>query len=127
MSDTRFGLAAMLPWPHKDLSPNARLHWARSAKIKAEYRKACGWALIEHVKAFGTHPKESITVSLEFHAPDKRRRDQDNLLASMKSGLDGVADALKVDDSVWTLILPPIVQDPKKLGFVKLTIRWTNV
>jgi hypothetical protein len=26
-------------------------------------------------------------------------RDQDNLIASMKSGLDGLADALKVDDS----------------------------
>jgi crossover junction endodeoxyribonuclease RusA len=30
--------------------------------------------------------------------PDKRHRDADNCLAASKAGLDGVADALIVDD-----------------------------
>jgi crossover junction endodeoxyribonuclease RusA len=38
-----------------------------------------------------------------FHPPDRRRWDLDNMLASVKSGLDGLADAIGVDDSFWTL------------------------
>jgi crossover junction endodeoxyribonuclease RusA len=35
--------------------------------------------------------------------PDRRHRDLDNLLASIKAGLDGLADVWKVDDSKWSL------------------------
>ena len=42
-----------------------------------------------------------------FYPPCRRTRDKDNLLASMKSGLDGLADALAVNDSrfkvEWTI------------------------
>ncbi len=34
-----------------------------------------------------------------FHAPDRRRRDLDNLLSSCKSYLDGVALAYGINDS----------------------------
>ena len=35
-------------------------------------------------------------VNIEFHCypPDNARRDEDNLLASMKAGIDGIADAI---------------------------------
>jgi crossover junction endodeoxyribonuclease RusA len=42
-------------------------------------------------------------VRLQFFKPDKRARDWDNMLAAMKSGLDGLADAMGVDDSRWRL------------------------
>lgn len=42
-------------------------------------------------------------VSLTFLPPDRRRRDLDNLIASMKSGLDVLADALGVDDNRFKL------------------------
>jgi crossover junction endodeoxyribonuclease RusA len=44
-------------------------------------------------------------LRLTFHPPDKRKRDLDNMLASVKSGLDGVSDAMGVDDSRWSLTL----------------------
>ena len=40
-----------------------------------------------------------MALDITFIQPDKRRRDRDNLLAAMKSGLDGLAQALGVDDS----------------------------
>jgi crossover junction endodeoxyribonuclease RusA len=35
---------------------------------------------------------------MDFYPPDHRRRDDDGLIASMKSARDGIADALKIDD-----------------------------
>jgi hypothetical protein len=38
---------------------------------------------------------------LYFFYPDRRRRDDDNYVARMKSGLDGISDAIGQDDSEW--------------------------
>lgn len=46
---------------------------------------------------------EKVKVSLVFYPPDKRKRDWDNMLAACKSGLDGLADAMGVDDRNWEL------------------------
>lgn len=40
-----------------------------------------------------------IVIMLTLHPPTRRNRDRDNGLARCKSLLDGVADALKVNDS----------------------------
>lgn len=85
-----------LPWPPKELSPNARIHWARRSKIAAKYRADC------HVlcrQSGAKAPEGRILLSIEFVPPDKRRRDDDNCLAAFKSGRDGLADALGIDDS----------------------------
>jgi len=44
-------------------------------------------------------PDGPIPVALTFHPPDRHRRDWDNLFGSMKAGLDGIAQALEVDDN----------------------------
>ena len=36
---------------------------------------------------------------MTFCPPDHRRRDLDNIIASMKAANDGIADALGIDDS----------------------------
>ena len=92
-----------LPWPSPALSPNARTHWRRKAEAVRRYRAACGWA----ARAAGLGPvgADALAVTLTFHGPDARRRDTDNMLASIKGGLDGLADVLGVDDSRWSLTL----------------------
>lgn len=93
----------VLPWPPKELSPNARTHWARLAKVKKAYREACYWQAIEQgarpIKANGLH------LTLTFVPPSRREYDLDNALARMKSGLDGLADVLGVDDKHWSLTI----------------------
>lgn len=90
-----------LPWPPTGLSPNARNHWAKTAKLKKTYREACSWTAVSQ----GAYPLKAsrLKVHLTFHPPNRRARDWDNLLASVKAGLDGLADALRVDDSRWVL------------------------
>lgn len=89
-------MAVTLPWPPKILSPNARAHWAAKAKAAKAYRAECAWL----TKAAGLHVDWDGTVHLwiTFLAPDRRHRDDDNLIAAFKSGRDGMADALGIDD-----------------------------
>jgi len=41
---------------------------------------------------------EQIHVFLDFCPPNRRARDDDNVIAAFKAGRDGLADALKIDD-----------------------------
>ena len=91
-----------LPWPPKELSPNARQHHMALARAKKAYRSVCAW----QAKAQGAKPIPSDArplVCLTFVPPDRRARDRDNMLAAMKSGLDGLADVIGCDDSRWRL------------------------
>lgn len=56
-------------------------------------------------------------IRLLFSPPDKRRRDIDNMLASMKASLDGIALAIGCDDVEFC----PVILDrapPEKGGSV---------
>lgn len=105
-------------WPDKALSPNTKSHWAVKAKAAKVYRSTCYFAaLYAKVKAKWTGP---IIVSLEFHPPSRRHFDMDGLLSRMKSGLDGLADALQVNDSRFQLHLS--IGEVVKHGAVVVTI-----
>ena len=88
-----------MPWPPKELSPNARLHWAQLAKAKKEFRQACAWTAVSQ----GAKKIEaaSLHVRLTFHPPSRRAIDLDNCLARFKAGIDGLVDIFGVDDSKW--------------------------
>jgi len=90
-----------LPWPPKELSPNARLHWAKLAKAKKAYRSECAYLAI--AQGIRKVEADKLHLSLTFFAPTRRAYDLDNALARMKAGLDGLADVLGVDDSKWSL------------------------
>lgn len=96
-------MKVVLPWPSPALSPNARTHWRRRAEAVRRYRATCGWA----AKAAGLRRIEAdrLAATIIFQPPTAGRRDTDNMLASIKSGLDGLADVLGVDDSNWSLTL----------------------
>lgn len=91
-----------LPWPPKGLSPNARLHWAQQAKLKSVARQSADWfakaAMPLPVRQHIGGGDAPIPLKVTFYPPDRRRRDDDNMVASFKSYRDGLADALGVDD-----------------------------
>lgn len=90
-----------LNWPPIELSPNSRFHWAIKARRAKAYREAAGWATKaakEKVEGEGM-----IDLHITFYPPSKRRHDLDNCLASIKSGLDGIADGLGVNDRRFRL------------------------
>lgn len=90
----------LLPWPDRVVHPNSRSHWRRRAGATKRMRKDA-WLVAKEAKlSVGDGP---VHVALTFHAPDKRRRDLDGCIASCKAYLDGIADALGVDDNRFTL------------------------
>ena len=89
-----------LPWPAKELSPNARPHYFAKARKVKEYKEAGYYLTKAKTKPIGDGP---VCVHVTFHPKVKRRRDIDNLIASIKSGFDGIAAALECDDSNFAI------------------------
>lgn len=116
-----------LPWPPKELSPNARTHWGKKAKIAAKYRHACAIltkaANIDaaFIRECAAGSKYALHVFIDFYPPDRRERDDDNLVAAFKSGRDGVADALGIDDKHF-VTHPLLREEVRKGGQVVLTL-----
>ena len=112
-------LTLTLPWPPKELSPNARLHWSKLARAKKSYRATCFWTAIQQGARRVDATK--LYLSLTFFAPSRRAYDLDNALARMKSGLDGLADVLGVDDKHWSL---SIARADEIGGFVRVEVSY---
>lgn len=89
-------MVVTLPWPPAVLNPNDRSHWSKKRKVAANYRTACAW--IVKAEKPQQQPEGKLILELDFYPPDRRRRDDDNMIAAFKSGRDGIADALGVDD-----------------------------
>ena len=89
----------VLPWPDMSLMPNRKngRHWAGTQAAKVRARQD-GYYAAKEVKEGTCLPDGNIPLRITFMAPDKRHRDLDNLLAAMKASLDGIAQALGVDD-----------------------------
>ncbi|WP_148649262.1 RusA family crossover junction endodeoxyribonuclease [Novosphingobium barchaimii] len=75
-----------------------------SSRIKRNARQEAALlaraALGPTIKAIGAALAEagSIEMTVTFYPPDRRHRDDDNMIASFKAARDGIADALGVDD-----------------------------
>lgn len=116
-----------LPWPPRVLSPNSRRHWARKSAAARDYRVDCLCIAREAMKKQRfklskqcTTPG-SLDVWMDFYPPDRRLRDDDNCIASFKSGRDGLAKALGCDDRIFR-IHPFLQPDPVEGGKVVVRI-----
>lgn len=111
-----------LPFPPRALHPNSRLHWSRVAPVKAQYRFACK-VLAQNAVRKGLEVPSSprIVLRLDFYPPNRRRRDDDGLVAAFKAGRDGLADALKIDDSRFK-VEPVLHREVVRDGLVRVTL-----
>lgn len=103
-------IAIVLPWPHKSLSPNARVHHMAKAREVKKHRQWARWATPARLQV----EADRLAVTVTFNPPSNRRRDSDNLIASCKAYLDGIADSLGIDDSRFDLRAPvvgPVVKN----------------
>ena len=94
-----------LPWPSADLNPNGRVHHMALHRAR---KKAGNVARMLTREAMGRDILPGsfsgrVAVSITFHPKTAHRRDVDNLIASLKGQLDGIAAALGIDDSAFDL------------------------
>ena len=92
-------ITIFLEWPNPGLSPNSRKHYREKAKLVSVARQMAHLLTSQYDIPPCFSPDAPLETRLTFFPPDKRKRDIDNLLASMKSSLDGIFDALKMNDN----------------------------
>lgn len=93
-----------LPWPDPKLAPNRRngKHWTATHAAKGKRLADARLLTLTAMRQAGYIPPTGpLALTLTFCAPDRRRRDLDNLLAALKADFDGVAQALGVDDQLF--------------------------
>lgn len=118
-------------WPPKDLSPNARNHWSVRSKLCKSYRWACfiqakkaidqGWADVHEYKRL-VAAGHKLALTIDFYPPDRRHRDDDNVIASFKAGRDGIADALGIDDRHFVAQMTFRRDEPIPNGLVMVSL-----
>ena len=88
-----------LPFPHPKLNPNqAHGGWRTTENLRV-VAKETGYGqglLALETQTFTPSDKHALRIT--FYPPDRRHRDADNLHASMKHYLDGVCQALGIND-----------------------------
>jgi hypothetical protein len=86
----------VLPFPSSSLSGHNSGSWYGKSSIVSKHRE---WAKNATLAAKIAPPAEGdIAISVTFYPPD-RRGDRINFPNRMKAYFDGIADALKVNDS----------------------------
>ena len=114
----------VLPWPDRALHPNTRGHWARRSKATKHARHFAYMCAMQAGWKPGAAPEGRIHVWIDAYPKDRRRRDADGLLSSMKAALDGIADALGVDDRRF--VPHPFVKDEVRGPYGEVRIRITG-
>ena len=114
-----------LPYPDKVLSPNSRCHWSKKALAAKKARSDA--FVIARAAGFNKSTFAGYEHRLHFwidiYAKTKNYPDADNMLSSLKSALDGIADALELNDRRF--IPHPFVEDATYKGG-KVVIRITK-
>lgn len=113
-----------LPYPDKILSPNSRSHWAQKSKAAKKARsdafyiaKAAGY----DKNTFAGY-EGRLHFWIDIYAKTRNYPDADNVLSSLKNSLDGIADALELNDRRF--VPHPYVKDETWKGG-KILIRIT--
>lgn len=106
-----------LPLPHLSLRPNGRPH--HMVKARAVKRARARAVLETLTQPIDTRATPWAGYSLVAYFPTRRHWDEDNTLGSVKAYLDGIADALHVDDKDWNLISNPYL--PGSPAILRLT------
>lgn len=117
-------IAITLAWPSSVLSPNARVHWGKKSTAVKRAREAAAWScMVAGIRPNDPDIPQTLKVTAVFSPPDKRGRDDDNMLASCKAYFDGISKFIGVDDSKWSIAIRR--EAPVKGGSVRIELEAT--
>ena len=90
-----------LPYRKPPLSLNDRdAHWAVTAKKRKEVRQTAELL----ARRAGIPRLGTARVRLVWLVSDRRRRDRENITATLKPAIDGLVDAGVVEDDTWWIV-----------------------
>lgn len=107
-----------LGFPHKALWPNGRAHWAVKAREAKKLRQEAAWATKAASVRVGDSPIPlHITVFPKAKGPAP---DPDNAVAACKAAIDGIADALGINDRHFAA--PTVAVSPERTGRIQIEV-----
>lgn len=112
-----------LAWPARPLWKNYNGPKWRTAKSVAAQRRE-GWALATEwgVKKLGlVRP----LLRVKWHPPDNRKRDLHNMPITIAGAIDGIQDALGIDDNSFLVLWPTEFGSTVKRGAVVIDVEET--
>lgn len=98
-TDQTFETTFEFPWKSPPLHANQRIHWAKRKDITKALRTEMH-ARARHIPDLG-----KCEVELVWVVADRRRRDADNIVPTLKALCDGLVDAEIVADDVPELMV----------------------
>jgi len=124
-ADVRYGRewVVRLPYTAVPLSLNSRDHWRERARKVAGIRADTTLGMLAQSVSWLDCRK--VDVTLTYVPRDKRRRDADNLVGTLKACCDGIVDAGVVVDDTPDLMVKhmPVILPPDGDPRLTLTIR----
>jgi hypothetical protein len=110
-----------LPFPDKVLWPNGRGHYMAKARAFKAYKETAFYATKAVLPRCFKWNGAPITLRVTITPKTAHKIDADNAVASLKAAFDGIALALRVDDSAFTV--PEITfAAPRKPGGVEVAL-----
>ena len=95
-------LRLLFEQPPLEVGPNGRLHWAKKARVVKGLRVRAKLVTLAVVHAYpefeGFRPS---WYDIEWFYTYGVEPDEDGIIGRCKALLDGIADALKVNDRTW--------------------------
>lgn len=117
-------IAINVPYPDGALLQNSRAHWTKKGVATADARMVARSAAAKALD--GTRWNATpLKGEAYIFPPDKRRRDTGNTFAALKPSIDGIFDALGVDDELiteWRIVRGK----PRPDGLIILVIEETQ-
>lgn len=103
---SRFVTTLYFDWTRPPLTANQRMHWRQRAAITRDIREATA------LKARRLPELGTCSVTLTWVVNDRRRRDADNLVPTLKAMCDGLVDAGVTRDDTPELMhkIMPIIR-----------------
>lgn len=115
----------VLRLPPKELSPNARPHWAAKARATKAYRELA-WAVTKDALGRSKPMWNEATARATFYFAKAGRRDRGNMQAMLKPAFDGMVDAGLMVDDENLVELPPVKMVDAKRPRVEIEV-WEGV
>ena len=111
-----------LPWPPSELRPNRGGSWSKKAMARKAYRDRCYLETLIVKPGLEAVPEGPLSLTMRFCPPSRYKvPDADNLVASMKGGIDGMCDALGFDDGRF-VESHEYVLEPEREGYVLVDV-----
>lgn len=119
-------LFVVLPFPNRLLFPNSRPNRFAKARHVKTHRWWARLAVQEQITG-PVKPHGKIRYYLDYTPKTNQHRDEDNIIAACKAYLDGIADALGVNDRLFTI--GGVESEPASLLHSQIVIRlvWTEL